>query len=394
LERVTNYDANFDRDNPLLSNGLTSSKDTKFQPLSNNNVNVSSIESPPSSGPLSFSSNVLSVLPSSKLPSLIKASPLSKNNRNNNNVLNHNNNNNDKASIMNKAPGTNLHPSSNNKNNNINALYNNNVGTTTGIKVTSESPLLQSITPPSMELPSLTSASSQLLTSKDVVLSSNQSPLFNNNSNNNNTVLNQNNNNNYNKEVSTVITVPVTSRATRTIKSKIPGMIHTGSITTEYDATLPRPNISIAHEETRSKYTVTENHVTAIPSTRSKISIAHEETSEFSSTRPYISVAHEEAVLKSSEHSSARSNISVTHESKYTGMNTKYATATDQSSYCVYTPTPINNDDPIDNNKSFCSHYLQTVMKITNNNNNNNEYILQQYATIVIAPNHTNSPFY
>jgi hypothetical protein len=93
------------------------------------------------------------------------------------------------------------------------------------------------------------------------------------------------------------------------------------------------------------------------------------------STRPNISVAHEEAStatskeFKSSELSSARWNFLNAHESKYTGMNTKYAiTATEQSSYV---PNPISNDNPINNNKSFCSQYLQTVLKITGNKNNN-----------------------
>jgi hypothetical protein len=51
-------------------------------------------------------------------------------------------------------------------------------------------------------------------------------------------------------------------------------------------------------------------------------------------------------------------------------MNTKYAiTATEQSSY---EPNPtISNDNPINNNKIFCSQYLQTVLKITDNKNNN-----------------------
>jgi hypothetical protein len=50
-------------------------------------------------------------------------------------------------------------------------------------------------------------------------------------------------------------------------------------------------------------------------------------------------------------------------------MNTKYAiTATEQSSYV---PNPMSNDNPINNNKSFCSQYLQTVLRITDNKNNN-----------------------
>jgi hypothetical protein len=72
--------------------------------------------------------------------------------------------------------------------------------------------------------------------------------------------------------VSTVTTALVTGGTTRKIndvvthdiKSKIPGTIHI----TEYDATLPRPNVA-----------ATENHVvTETPSTRSNISITHEET--------------------------------------------------------------------------------------------------------------------
>jgi hypothetical protein len=157
--------------------------------------------------------------------------------------------------------------------------------------------------------------------------------------------------------------------------------------TTKYEATSTRPNISVAHEEAS---TATPKVLTSseLSSARPNTSIAHEEARsttipqvlkslEFSSTRPYISVTHEEAstaisndVLKLPELSSARSKISNAHESKYTGMNTKYAiTATKQSSYV---PNPISNDNPINNNKSFCSQYLQTVLKITDNNNNNN----------------------
>jgi hypothetical protein len=131
--------------------------------------------------------------------------------------------------------------------------------------------------------------------------------------------------------------------------------------TTKYDATSTRPNISVAHEEASA----------ATPKVLT--------SSELSSTRPYISVTHEEAstvisydVLKSPQLSSARSKISNAHESKYTGMNTKYAvTATEQSSYV---PNPISNDNPINNNKSFCLQYLQTVLKITNNNNKHDTF--------------------
>jgi hypothetical protein len=51
-------------------------------------------------------------------------------------------------------------------------------------------------------------------------------------------------------------------------------------------------------------------------------------------------------------------------------MNTKYATTATE--HLSYVPTPISSDNPINNNKSFCSQYLQTVFKITDNNNNNN----------------------
>jgi hypothetical protein len=47
-------------------------------------------------------------------------------------------------------------------------------------------------------------------------------------------------------------------------------------------------------------------------------------------------------------------------------MNTKYATATEQSS------THVTKDNH--GNKSFYSQYLQAVLKITNNNGNNNNY--------------------
>jgi hypothetical protein len=281
---------------------------------------------------------------------------------------------------------------------------------------------------------------------------------------------------------------PVTSRTTckvnevtHTMKSKIPGMIHTG--TTKYAATenhvaeIPstRSNILVTHESSQTGSIIVIPNVSKSSeflSMRSKVSYAHEEAStailEFSSMRPYISVTHEEAspatskVLQSSKLSSTRPNISVAHEEvgikvlkscessqtgstilitheetlelssarphisiahgsnykgnidKYTttenqaslndklrskisitheqpvlkiicrdkpptvkfkinmvlneGMNTKYTTAMEPSSYA---PTPIINDNPV-NNKSFRSQYLKTVLKITSKNNNNN----------------------
>jgi hypothetical protein len=422
--------ANFDRDNPISSNNQPLST----QVANDNNIPLVSYNLLPDRTPKPTklqqqSFNDTKVQPSSnkqiiQLPTASNASPL----------LNNNNNNN--AST---------------------ASLSSNV-----LSLSPELPSSQSIKPPSstsIEKPPLTS--SQLQTPHDLVRSSNQSPLSMNNNNNNNI-------NNNNNKVSITIETPVTGRTTRKVNvvvgSKIPGTIHI----TKYDATLTPPNISITHEEARSKYAATEIHDTETPSIRSNISIAHEEVStaspESSSTRSKISVTHEEAsnvtaiptrnVLKSSKLSSARPNISIAHESKYTGnidkysktenqssftnklrskisiaheetsteipiyeatenhdtkswefsstrsnisiaheskytendkttrskisiaheskytgMNIKYATtATEQSSY---THTPISKDNHIDNNKSFCSHYLQTVMEITNNNNNN-----------------------
>ena len=56
------------------------------------------------------------------------------------------------------------------------------------------------------------------------------------------------------------------------------------------------------------------------------------------------------AEIHSSLNNKPRSKISYAHELKYTGMNV---------------PTPISNEDTIKNNKSFCSQYLQMVLKIT-----------------------------
>jgi hypothetical protein len=127
-----------------------------------------------------------------------------------------------------------------------------------------------------MELPSLTSASSQLLTSNNLVQPSNQSPLLNH-INTNINVLNHNNNNSNNSKVLIITTAPNTSRTpvitgkTAKMESKIPGTIHTG--TTKYNATSTRQDLSIPHEEASTaipipgtihttKYDETENHIT------------------------------------------------------------------------------------------------------------------------------------
>jgi hypothetical protein len=199
---------------------------------------------------------------------------------------------------------------------------------------------------------------------------------------------------------------PVTSRTTckvnevtHTTKSKIPEMIHTG--TTKYAATekhiteisSTRPKISSAHEEasTYERSVDTLSKSTEIPSTWSKISIAHEETSELSSAQPHNSIAYGSKYTgnidkytttenQSSLNDKPRPKILNTHKSRdkpptvkfkinmvlNEGMNTKYATATEQSS------THIIEDNPGNNNTSFYSQYLQTVLKITNKNNNNN----------------------
>jgi hypothetical protein len=135
-------------------------------------------------------------------------------------------------------------------------------------------------------------------------------------------VLNNNNNSNNNK-VSTITNAVITGRTVNVEESKIPGTIHI-ICTTKYDATLPRPNISFAHEEARSEYAATENYVTETPSTRSKISIAHEEAS----TGKF-------KVLNSSELSSTRPNISVPHESKNTAINDKYAATENHVWYII-----------------------------------------------------------
>jgi hypothetical protein len=485
-ERVTNSDTKFDHENPSLpALSWSASNDPELPPSSNNNINeVLSIKSPPSW----VSSNVLSHRTANKSSSNDNRLQPSSNNQNNSKV---------QPTTASNAP-----PLSNIKNNNINKSYNNNVGTATRIRATSILPLLQSIKPPSMELP-LSSSFGSLRSSLQSLDDTRLRPWSNNNNNSNNKVLNQNNNESKvtiqtvpvtsrtTREVKSKLTVPVTtSRTTRKVKSKLPGTIPT----TKYSTTSTRPNIlvtqeskntkindkydetenhvtgkwkfsttrskiSITHEEARSKYAATENHITETPSTRSNISITHEEAStgksnvlklwEFSSTRPNISIAHEEAsttkpessqagsnnsitheeastgkptvlkpwgflstrpnisiaheetstqVLKSWEFSSARLNISIAHGSKYTGnidkytlndkprskilstheirgkptvklkinmvleerMNTKYATSTEQSSTHII------------DKRSFCSQYLQTVLKITNNNGNNN----------------------
>jgi hypothetical protein len=164
--------------------------------------------------------------------------------------------------------------------------------------------------------------------------------------------------------------------------------------------TIERVITSMGTDKSTTKCAATEKHITEIPSTRSKISIAHEETSGLLSARPHISIAHGSKYKgnidkytttenQGSLNDKLRSKISNTHEQPVlkiicrdkpptvkskmnmvprTGMNTKYATATEQSSYI---PTPIINDNPV-NNKSFCSQYLQTVLITTNNNGNNN----------------------
>jgi hypothetical protein len=114
------------------------SNDTKVQPSPDNHFNVSLIKLPPSvsynllldrtpkaiKSPLSSSERATKgndtyfdckASPSLKLPSPLKASPLSnnnnsKNNDSNNNVLNRNNNNNNKVSIIITAPDTNITP--------------------------------------------------------------------------------------------------------------------------------------------------------------------------------------------------------------------------------------------------------------------------------------------
>jgi hypothetical protein len=66
-----------------------------------------------------------------------------------------------------------------------------------------------------------------------------------------------------------------------------------------------------------------------------------------------------------------------------TGMNAKYTTAMEPS---YYAPTPVINDNPV-NNKSFSSQYLETVLKITNNNGIfNNIMLLLLYQFIPIHP--------
>jgi hypothetical protein len=120
---------------------------------------------------------------------------------------------------------------------------------------------------------------------------------------------------------------PVTSKTTCKVnevthitKSKIPEMIHTGT----------------------TKYAATENHVTEIPSKQSKISFAHEEASteisEFPSTRPNTSSAHEAAIIKNTDRDKPPTVKFKINMVLNEGMNTKYTTAMEPSSY---SPTPI-----------------------------------------------------
>jgi hypothetical protein len=278
-ERVTNSDANFDRDNPsLLSNVLPPSSELKSLPLSN-------------------------VLPPS---SELKSLPVS-NNKNNNNI---------------KSP-----PSSESVIN-----YDANFDRDNpAVKLSS----VHSTKPPSLtSLKRSPSASSGRIASTTLLLSNKASPLSNININiinSNNIVLNNNNNsNNNNNKVSTITNAVITGRTVNVEESKIPGTTHI-ICTTKYDATLPRPKISFAHEEARSEYAATENHVTETPSTRSKISIAHEAPSELSSARPHISIAHESKHTEiedkyakenqSSFYDSPRSKISIAHESKWVSFS-------------------------------------------------------------------------
>ncbi|OEU12140.1 chitinase-like protein [Fragilariopsis cylindrus CCMP1102] len=280
----------------------------------------------------------------------------------------------------------------------------------------------------------------------------------------------------FNNVTNTTTVLVTTSRTTRkaNVVESIPGMIHTGTSTTEYNATdihveMPstrsnisiahetrvdiyeslidkytttenqsslnnkprskilithenlthfhtpqvikytedpsmRPNISISHEGTHSKYAATENHVTKTRSTLSKISLAHEEATvvpKCSSTRSRTSIAHEETCKTSTgkpKVSELRSKILITHEIrgkphtiKYKinmvlneGIDTMQATSMEQSSTLIV------------NNSSFCSQYLQSVLKITNkdtNNNNNNNGAINIIMPLLLHPIRPIHPF-
>jgi hypothetical protein len=397
-------DLNFDRDNPSSSVlSLSSYNDTKLQqqssndinlqPSLNKNVNVSSIKSP--------------LLVSERTASITLQPLLNCNNNNDNNNdtvsitlqplsnCNNKNNYNNKVSIINKAPATGMKSK---------FLRTNHTGTTkyaaTDNHVTGKPTVLKpwkfsstrlkislAHEEASTAIPEFLSTRSKISNthessrtgSKIVIPNVSKSSKFSSTS--------------FAHEEASSRT-PVTSRTTckvnevtHTMISKIPEMIHTG--TTKYAATVKHGSMGTDKGIIKVKCATTATTKYDATSTQSNISVAHEEastatpkvltSSELSSARPKISITHEEAstaisndVLKSPALSSARSKISNAHESKYTGMNTKYAiTATEQSSYV---PNPISNDNPVNNNKIFCSQYLQTVLKITNNNNKHDTF--------------------
>jgi hypothetical protein len=253
LERVINYDANFDRDNPSLStsslNVLLSDRTPK------------AIKSPPSSY------NVLS----DRTPNNIK-SPLSSSN--------------DikvQQSSLSSSNETKLHQQAFNDTISRQRSYNDitlqsssvlsPLSSTYATKSPQSSPndikLQQQLS--SLNAPPLSSNNNNIngLNNNNAQASNDTklSPLSNNDINNNNVLNHNNNNNNNNNKVSIMTTAPgtsrtpvVTNKTTDQVNVVVPGMIHTP----KYDAT----------------------------STRSTISVAHEETSELSSTRPNISMIH------------------------------------------------------------------------------------------------------